>query len=152
MQFVDLDFLSRDQVTEKFNDNVRYLTSKYTSNKGKVNEIHPSDRTIIEYRVNNMMKKTDKNIHLILNNIEKMKIGANKKYQISGYHEWKILNKKLSYIPNIKYELITDDNLTKNVVDVIIGRYISGCCNECDGRMNFVEKKVPVLYIDVKKV
>ena len=53
MQYLDLDFPSRDQVTERFNDTVRYFTSKYVSNKGHKNTfyIYPRNKAIIEDRI-----------------------------------------------------------------------------------------------------
>ena len=129
MHYYDLDFPSRDQVTEIYEHSVKYLTSKYQNiYTNKPGYIYPKDKKEIEDKVNKMINKTNKNINLILNNISKLKIGNTKKYQISEYHEWKILNNKLSFIPNIEYELINDNKLTRNVVDTIIGSSNSGCC------------------------
>lgn len=99
-----------------------------------------------------MMEKMDRNISNILNNISKMKANGCRKYQISGFHEWKRLNKELCYIPDIHYELVNDKTLTKNKVTEIIGGYNSGCCRECDGSSTFCETKVPIMYIRIKKL
>ena len=52
----------------------------------------------------------------ILHNIEKLKQNTCKKYQLSSYHEYKLLTHELLLINNITYELIEDDILLKNVV------------------------------------
>jgi hypothetical protein len=100
----------------------------------------PIDKHIIEYRMERSRLKMQKNIANILKNISKLKNNP-KKYQISGYHEWKILNKKLGEIKYIEYSLVIDEKLEKNVVSEIIGGYYSGCCYECDGRPTYIQKK-----------
>jgi hypothetical protein len=124
---------------------ISYLTSKYDHTI-----VRPRDLYLIESRSKRMIEKNNKNITMILNNIQKMKIGSSKKYQISGYHQWKQLD-KLLFNSEIKYELIFDEKLTRSIVDKIIKNYDSGCCNECDGKMQFIEKQVPVMYISVTK-
>jgi hypothetical protein len=55
------------------------------------------------------------------------------KYQLSGYHEYKLLAYELLQIDNISYKLIEDDKLTRSVVSMIQGRYSNECCHDCDG-------------------
>ncbi len=125
-----------------------YLTDKYKHCGHNV--MHALDATILKKYSNKMLEKTNNNIKFIVDRATK--ISSSKKYQISGYYEWKILNKKLSHIPDIEYKLIEDNKLTKSVLEEIIGRYRSGCCYECDGKMQFINKKVPVLYVLIKKI
>ena len=96
-----------------------------------------------------MVEKTNNHIKEILHNIEKLKPNTYKKYQISGYHEYKLLTYELLLINNITYKLIEDDILLKNVVSEIKGRYSDGCCYDCDGIYKYNHKKVPVLYLKI---
>ena len=113
------------------------------------NKIYDSDRKLITERTSKMVEKTNNHIKEILHNIEKLKPNTCKKYQISGYHEYKLLTYELLLINNITYELIEDDILLKNVVSEIKGRYSDGCCYDCDGIYKYNHKKVPVLYLKI---
>lgn len=106
----------------------------------------PNMRDITE-RTRKMEDKMNMNITNILGKIEKLKKGRSKKYQISGYHEYKKIIKMLD--DSYKYRLILDNTLKKNKVTCIKGSYYSGCCSECDGGMEYVHTKVPVMYLEV---
>lgn len=94
-----------------------------------------------------MVSKTNKHIKEIINNVKNLKNDTCKKYQISGYHEYKLLSHELSQIEGVKYSMIEDKTLTKNVVSMIQGRY----SNECDGIYTYKHMKVPVMYIMINK-
>lgn len=113
--------------------------------------IYESDRKLIKYRTEKMVNKTTKHINEIIHNIKNLKNNTIKKYQISGYHEYKLLTHELLQFDNIKYELLEDAILEKNVVSEIKGRYSDGCCYDCDGIYSYKHKKVPVLYIMIHK-
>ena len=71
------------------------------------------------------------------------------KYQLSGYHEAKIIKK---YCDDKQYlcSIISNDKITKNQIERIYqGHYF--CCDECDYRPSFVNKKVPCVYVEIKK-
>ena len=74
-----------------------YHLSLYIPNVHRENEkyVHPLDRKIMESR---------------------LKINKNKKYQISGYHEFKILDNILKNNNDVEYSLLQNDTLFKNVV------------------------------------
>ena len=52
-----------------------------------------------------MVSKTNKHIKEILNNVKNLKNNTFKKYQLCGYHEYKLLAHELSQIDNISYKL-----------------------------------------------
>ena len=110
-----------------------------------------SDRILITKRTLGMVEKTNNHIKQTLHNIENLKTNTCKKYQLSGYHEYKLLIHELLSVNNITYELIEDDVLLKNVVSEIRGRYSEGCCRDCDGTYENKHKKVPILYLKIKK-
>ena len=91
------------------------------------NKIYDSDRKLITKRTSKMVEKTNNHIKEILHNIKKLKPNTCKKYQLSGYHEYKLLEYELKQINNIKYELIEDKILQRNIVNKIIGSYSDGC-------------------------
>lgn len=107
-----------DNKEQEYLDTVNYYKSIFKPN--------PTDRSlqcgmyVMDSRIREMMDKMYKNINNILNNISKMKANGCRKYQISGYHEWKKLKKELCNIPDIRYELVNDKTLTKNKVTEII--------------------------------
>ena len=110
------------------------------------------DRTTINKHTIKMVDNTNNNIKKIIDNINKLKNGSCKKYQISGYHEYKLLEYELKQINNIKYELVEDEILQRNVVNKIIGSYSDGCCYDCDGTIKYEHTKISVLYIQIKKI
>ena len=114
-------------------------------------KIYDADRKLIKMRTEKMVSKTNKHIKEILNNVKNLKNNTFKKYQLSGYHEYKLLTHELSQIDNISYKLIEDDKLTRNVVSMIQGRYSDDCCHDCDGIYEYKHKKVPVIYIHIIK-
>lgn len=113
--------------------------------------IYEADRNIIRRRAEKMVSKTNKHINEILNNVKNLKNNTSKKYQLSGYHEYKLLAHELSQTDNVKYKLIEDDKLTRNVVSMIQGRYSNECCYDCDGICDYKHKKVPVIYIHITR-
>ena len=113
--------------------------------------IYDADRSLIKRRTEKMVCKTNKHIKEILNNIKNLKNNTCKKYQISGYHEYKLLSHELSQIDGVKYSMIEDKTLTKNVVSMIQGRYSNECCYDCDGIYTYKHMKVPVVYINIIK-
>ena len=110
------------------------------------------DRTTINKHTIKMVDNTNNNIKKIIDNINKLKNGSCKKYQISGYHEYKLLKYKLKQINNIKYELVEDKILQRNAVNKIIGSYSDECCFDCDGTIKYEHTKISVLYIQIKKI
>ena len=115
-------------------------------------EEYARDRITINKHTTRMVNNTNNNIKKIINNINKLKNGSCKKYQISGYHEYKLLEYDLKQINNIKYELVEDEILQRNIVNKIIGSYSDGCCYDCDGTIEYKHTKTPVLYIQIKKI
>ncbi len=110
------------------------------------------DQVIISNRLEKSEQKINKSMENILLNISKLKKGRSKKYQISGYYEWKKLKQELILLSDIQFNLSTSETLTKNVVNFIVHGYYSGCCSECDTSPIYIHKKVPVLFIYVKKL
>ena len=98
-----------------------------------------------------MVCRTNKHIKEIINNVKNLKNDTCKKYQISGYHEYKLLSHELSQMEGVKYSMIEDKTLTKNVVSIIEGRYSNERCHDCDGIYKYKHKKVPVMYIMINK-
>lgn len=101
----------------------------YISNNGLLRR----DNALLERRSKRMKKKLDKSVNFIMTKISKVGT-CTKKYQISGYHEFKVIKNKLM----------------KNEIERINqGWYY--CCNECDNRPSFVNKKVPCVYVEITK-
>jgi len=106
-----------------------------------------SNRSTLEYRTSIMEEKIAKNMENILKKVQKLKNNQSKKYQISGYHEYKKLKCMLDGM--YRYELVHDKKLCRNVVTEIIGTHSSNCCSECDGNMIYEHTKVPVMYVKI---
>jgi hypothetical protein len=117
-------------------------------------KIYESDKIVIKKHTNKMINKTDKHVKETIYNIRQLKAGACKKYQISGYHEYKLLAHMLAQCQcsDVEYQLIQDDILKKHVVSCIKGSYSTGCCYDCDGTIKYEHKVVPVLYIQVRNL
>lgn len=136
-----------------------YHTKLYKSYYKDENYMPHIDFNILKSRTQKMEKKMETNIKNILHNIKKLKYNQYKKYQISGYHEYKKIknilddyskNDDCELVNNFhKYELIYDKKLYKNIVVCINGSFDSNCCTECDGRPKYDEQKVPVMYIKI---
>jgi hypothetical protein len=109
------------------------------------------DRITITRHTIKMVDNTNNNVTKIINNINKLKNGSCKKYQISGYHEYKLLEHELKQISHIKYKLVEDKLLQRNKVNKIIGSYSDGCCFDCDGTIKYEHTKTSVLYIQINK-
>ena len=114
-------------------------------------EEYPRDRITITRHTIKMVDNTNNNVTKIINNINKLKNGSCKKYQISGYHEYKLLEHELKQISHIKYKLVEDKLLQRNKVNKIIGSYSDGCCFDCDGTIKYEHIKTSVLYIQINK-
>lgn len=131
-----------------------YHLSLYVPNVYRENEtyVHFSDKKIMGLHLKRAKDKMNTNINNIVANISKLKTNNNKKYQISGYHEFKILDNILKNNNNIKYSLLQDDKLFKNAVTHIFAGFDSECCSECDLKPQYEHKKVPMLYVHVYKL
>ena len=112
----------------------------------------------LQYINNNRDNKIKKNIDRILLNINKLKIGSNKKYQISGYYEYNIIIDLIKNDKTILYKFINDENIKKNKLIKIYGRTSNNkliCpfkCMFCDNsKMLFHNKLIPVSYIHIIK-
>ena len=130
-----------------FNNNHHHQSLLVPYNK----KVYDSDRKIITKKTSKMFEKTNNHIKEILHNIEKLKPNTYKKYQISGYHEYKLLEHELKQISHIKYKLVEDKLLQRNKVNKIIGSYSDGCCFNCDGTIKYEHIKTSVLYIQINK-
>ena len=99
--------------------------------------------------------KMHRNIENISKNILKLRPGQTKKYQVSGYHEYKklvkFIEKHRNVYPDIQFDILTSETLRKNKVKRIIGGINSGCCRECDTLPTYVSEKVPVVYFVATK-
>jgi len=115
-----------------------------------------SDQVIIEKNNKKAEIRMDKHIYDIMQKIMKIEQSKNEqiiqKFQINGYHEYKILKLFLDNYKNIQYNLIFDDKLTRSVVDEINATDDNGCCYDCGRRMSYSHIKVPVMYIKVTKI
>lgn len=131
-----------------------YHLSLYVPNVYRENEtyVHISDKIIMETNLIKAKNKMNTNINNIIRNISKLKKNNSKKYQISGHHEFKILDNILKNNNDIKYLLLQDDKLFKNVVTHIFAGFDSECCSECDLKPHYEHKKIPILYIHVYKL
>lgn len=123
--------------------------------KDKIHEFHRNilyarDIEYIKKITTNAKNKSRNRINNIISSISKIKKGQSKKYQ---YRDEKYeLNEIIEFInkkSNLRYRLEEDDNLFINKLDKIIPGRNSGCCNECDGRVFFINKKIPRKYIIV---
>ena len=126
-----------------------YVPNVYRENKTYV---HFSDKIIMGLHLKRATKKMNTNINNIIKNISKLKINNNKKYQISGYHEFKILDNILKNNNGVQYLLLQDDKLLKNKVTHIYAGFDSECCSECDLKPQYEHQKVPILYVQVYKL
>lgn len=106
--------------------------------------ITPTDLHIMNHKMERSNEKMKNNIKNIIRNISMLKKNERKKYQISGYHEYKIINEILNKDGSIEYTLHSDEKLTRNIVETIFLGYNSYHL--------YTHKKVPVLYIYVKKI
>lgn len=135
--------------------NINHFTSLYKSHcstepdlsNNEKQYIPRIDKRIFEDNMERIEEKMKINIKNILSNISKLKGSQYKKYQISGYHEYKKIKELIS--TKYKYELVFDDGFYKNKVVHINGSYDSACCTECDGRPIYEHVKVPVMYIKI---
>jgi len=126
--------------------------------KDKLHEFHnhkfyARDVEYITKITKNAKNKSIKRIDNIISSISKIKKGQSKKYE---YKDEKYeLKKIIDFIEknsNLKYELEEDNKMFVNKLDKIIPGRDSGCCNECDGKMIFINKKIPRKYIIVTKI
>jgi hypothetical protein len=117
------------------------------------NILYARDVEYIKKISTNAKNKSKKRINNIISSISKIKKGQSKKYQ---YRDEKYeLNEIINYIKensNLRYELKEDNKMFVNKLDKIIAGRDSGCCNECNGKMIFVNKKIPRKYIIVTKI
>jgi hypothetical protein len=120
--------------------------------KNRDNTYGKTDRYEIKRRTNIKYNKIKENIDNILYYIHKLKKGNSKKYQISGYFEWKKLSILLKDNKDIIFELIIDNVLQRNVVSQIYASDFMSCCADCGGNMIYKHKKVPLMYIYIKKI
>lgn len=97
--------------------------------------------------INHINNKKNNNI-VNINNINIDNINIRKKYQIRGYHEYKILHNYLNE-KNIKHKLIIDSNILTNKVKQI-KQYVSDYDYENNlQHVQFMHEKVPTLYIAI---
>ena len=80
-----------------------YHLSLYVPNVYRENEtyVHISDKIIMETNLIKAKNKMNTNINNIIRIISKLKKNNSKKYQISGHHEFKILDNILKNYNNI---------------------------------------------------
>lgn len=126
--------------------------------KDKLHEFHnhifyAKDIQYIKKITTSAKNKSKKRINNIISSISKIKKGQSKKYE---YKDEKYeLNEIINYIKensNLLYKLEVDNKMLVNKLDKIIPGRDSGCCNECDGKMIFINKKIPRKYIIVTKI
>ena len=125
------------------------------SRKDKIHEFHnhilyAKDIEYIKKITTNAKNKSIRRVNNITSSISKIKKGQSKKYQyIDDKYE---LNEIINFIKensNLRYKLEEDNKMFVNKLDKIIPGRDSGCCNECDGKMIFINKKIPQKYIIV---
>ncbi len=97
-------------------------------------------------------KKQDKNISDIISLIDTKKTCHVKRYQLSGYNEWKKLEKLLALRNDITYSLEIDPLLTRNKVSKITSHdsrdFLDG--DDYDKMCSYEHVKVPVIYVKIK--
>jgi hypothetical protein len=171
-------------------DDFYYLQSGYekyyegwehTNSLGKISDYHASmykneftpgytldrceayeDKNILEYTHYIGDLKMNNNKEKILNCISKMKANTYKKYQISGYREWKQLSRELNRHTFINFWLVFDKNLTKNTVVSIKSRIgdtdkhytMDNTQSRYDNwrMMKYENGRVPIMYIEIHKL
>jgi hypothetical protein len=133
-----------------------YLSQYYIQYNKLIN--NTNELNYLKYINNNRDDKIKNNINKILLNINKLKSGSNKKYQISGYYEYNIIIDLIKNDKTILYKFINDESIKKNKLINIYGRTNNiklVCpfnCMICDNsKMLFHNKLIPVSYINIFK-
>jgi hypothetical protein len=124
---------------------------KYFSTKLTPNNNNSNDYKWLYLKAINAEKKSNTRLEKTKELIEKFIVNKRPivKYQLSGYYEAKIIKK---YCDDKKYicSIVSSDKLMKNQIELINqGNYF--CCDECDYRPSFINKKVPCVYVEIKK-
>lgn len=103
------------------------------------------DEILKKYKAN---IKSGKRLKRIIDNIKKLKKGSVRKYQVSGYYEYKKISKQLK-IMNLRHELIVSDKIFCNKLSDV-DLYIEPGYN-IHTLSVFKNKKTNVIFIKVWK-
>jgi hypothetical protein len=129
----------------------KYIRNKFIerNNIKPTTELHSYDEKFIKKMEDRTLNKSLSRTQQIIKMINNLQIGITKKYQISGYHDAKIIKTYCDNL-NIKCEIVEDDTLTKKQVKAIVcGLYY--CCHNCDYQREFINERVPVVYVKITK-
>lgn len=115
------------------------------------NGISARDEQILERRSMRMRHKLTRHVELIVTQINRLKQGV-RKYQISGYHEYHVIENILKNNPDIRYKLVIDEEAERNKVSKILGSsHTTSFYDSDDDKLYFKHTKVPVMYIEIDK-